>query len=148
MTIFITVNALDFIKETDNRYDLINCGDVIEHFEKKDALEFIDLCLKKSKYVLINIPIGNNWHQEAVNNNEYEKHKSIWTNSEFKNYKHFLIKKFKDIEMRNYSVILLSDSKIDLTSAYGKHFKTKSILKNKINLGNIVDLIEKRNSDK
>lgn len=141
-------NALDFLKSTDKKYDLINCGDVIEHFEKKDALEFINLCLLKSKYVLINIPIGNNWHQDAVNNNEYERHRSEWKNSDFKTYKHCLIKKFKDIELRDFSVVLLSDSKIDLTSAYGKFFKAKSIMKNKINLGNIVELIEKRNPDK
>lgn len=142
------VNAIDYLRETDRKYDLINCGDVIEHFEKNEALELIDLCLSKSKFLIINIPIGNNWHQEAVNNNEYERHRSVWKNSEFKKYNNFLIKKFKDIELRNYSVILLSNNNIDLTSAYGKYFKAKSIMKNKIKMGNIVELIEKRNRNK
>ena len=58
-----TEDALSFMKRTEGGYDLINCGDVIEHFEKDNALELIDLCLKKSKFLLINIPIGNNWPQ-------------------------------------------------------------------------------------
>ncbi|HMS64851.1 MAG TPA: class I SAM-dependent methyltransferase [Ignavibacteria bacterium] len=141
-------DAYKFVKETRNRYELINCGDIIEHFEKKTALEFLDLCLKKSNYVLINIPIGPNWQQEGVNNNEYERHRSIWTVSEFKKYRHYLIKNFKDIEMRDFSVILLSNNKIDLTSSYGKFFNAKNILKNKIRMGKVVSLIEKRNQNK
>ncbi len=52
-----TENALDFLQKTTNKYDLINCGDVIEHFDKNEALKLIELCLIKSKFVLINIPI-------------------------------------------------------------------------------------------
>ena len=136
--------ALRFMKETKNKYDLINCGDVIEHFEKKDAAELIDLCLVKSRYLLINIPIGNNWEQGAVNNNEYEKHKSVWYNSDFAKFKYSLIKEFKDIELRDFSVVLLSNKKINLDEAYGKHFKTKNILKNKLRLKKLVAKIEKK----
>lgn len=138
-------NALDFISRTKNKYDLINCGDVIEHFEKKDALKFINLCLNKSKYLLINIPAGNNWEQDAINNNEYERHRSVWRVSDFKKYDNRLIKKFHDIELRNYIVVLISTGKIDLKKTYGKYFTQKSILKNKLNLGPIVNLIEKKN---
>lgn len=138
-------NASDFIKRTKTKYDLINCGDVIEHFEKDEALEFIDLCLKNSKYLLINIPIGNNWEQDAINNNEYERHRSVWNVSDFKKYDNSIIKKFHDIELRSYIVVLISTGKIDLKKTYGKYFTQKSILKNKLNLGTVVNLIEKKN---
>ncbi len=138
-------NATDYIKRTDIKYDLINCGDVIEHFEKKDGEEFINNCMNKSRFVLINIPTGKNWEQGPINNNANERHLSEWSNSDFKHYKHKLIREFKDIEMRNFSVILLSNEKIDLTIAYGKYFGIKSLLKNKLGLGRIVKIIENRN---
>ena len=139
---------MSFMKRTADYYDLINCGDVIEHFEKDKALELIDLCLEKSKFLLINIPIGNNWHQDAVNNNDYEKHRSVWKISDFRKHSNCLIKNFKDIELRKFSVILLSKDKIDLTKTYGKHFMAKSILKNKMKLHFLVDQIENRKSQK
>ncbi len=141
-----TEDALSFMKRSSACYDLINCGDVIEHFEKDKALELIDICLKRSEYLLINIPIGNNWHQDSVNNNEYERHRSVWKVSEFKKYPNFLIKNFKDIELRNFSVILLSRNKIDLNKTYGKHFTAKNIMKNKLKMKFIVDKIETRKS--
>lgn len=137
-------DAQDFLKKTESTYDLINCGDVIEHFRKPDAIEFISTCLNKSKYVLINIPIGPDWEQGEVNNNKHEKHLSIWEVSDFKKYGNVLIKKFNDIELREYAVVLISKDKIDLTKAYGKHFKKKNILKNKLGLNNIVRIIEKK----
>ncbi len=137
-------DALTFIRNTRNSYDLINCGDVIEHFEKKKALELISLCLGKSDYLLINIPIGDNWHQTAVNNNEYEKHRSEWSRSDFSVYKNSLIKEFKDIELRDFLVVLISKEKIDLNKAYGKYFNVKNVLKNKLGLEKIVTRIEKK----
>ena len=137
-------DALSFIKKTKNRYDLINCGDVIEHFEKKKAIEFIDDCLQNSDYLLINIPIGDNWKQGAVNNNQYERHLSEWSISDFSAYPNSLIKEFRDIELRDFIVVLISNGKIDLKKAYGKYFKVKNVLKNKLGLENLVTLIEKK----
>ena len=135
-------NALDFIKKTEKKYDLINCGDVIEHFEKSDAEEFINDCLNNAKYVLINIPTGSNWQQGPINNNEHERHLSQWSNSDFEKYSNHLIREFEDIEKRSFSVILLSNEKPDLTTAYGKYFGIKSFLKNKLGLTGLVKLIE------
>ena len=59
-------NALDFLKSLNDNYDLINLGDVVEHFEKKEGHELIDICLKKSVYTLINIPIGKDWELNRV----------------------------------------------------------------------------------
>ncbi|MEZ4689434.1 MAG: class I SAM-dependent methyltransferase [Ignavibacteria bacterium] len=137
-------DALELVKNTERNYDLINCGDVVEHFKKSDALNFIDNCLNKSRYVLINIPIGKNWEQGPVNDNKHEAHLSTWEISDFSNYKNKLIKKFSDVELREFIVVLLSKDRIDLDSAYGKHFRKKSILKNKLGLKKLVSRIEKK----
>lgn len=137
-------DALSFIKNPAVRYDLINCGDVIEHFEKDRALEFIDDCLNKSEYLLINIPVGENWRQGAVNNNEYERHLSQWSRSDFSVFKNTLVKEFIDIELRDFIVVLISKGKIDLKKAYGKYFNIKNVLKNKLGLEKLVTKIEKK----
>ena len=138
-------NARDFLKRTGTKYDLINCGDVVEHFEKKAALDLIHLSLDRARYVLINIPTGNNWEQSAINNNEYETHRSIWNKKDFREFENILIKNFKDIELRNYIVVLISNEKINFKESYGKHFKIKNILKSKLRLAWLVNLIEKKN---
>lgn len=137
-------DALDFMRKTENRYDLINCGDVIEHFTKKEGVELIKLCLQKSKYVLINIPIGENWEQEGTKENPYEAHKSIWFNTDFLKYKYYKIKSFTDFTLRSFSVVLLSNEKIKFDKRFGKHFYGKNILKNKLGLKKTVEKIEKR----
>jgi SAM-dependent methyltransferase len=133
--------ALSFMRKLDIKYDLINCGDVIEHLEKNDALELIRLCLEKSQSVLINIPIGDNWEQGAINNNEYERHRSSWQLSDFADFKYNVAEIFEDVELRKYLVILISSEPIDLTKAYGKHFRTKCIMKNKLGLSRLVNLL-------
>jgi hypothetical protein len=138
-------NALDFLRRTEAKYELINCGDVVEHFEKTEAFELIELCLAKSKYVLINVPEGSNWEQGAINNNEYERHRSTWHKTDFNKFENVLIKEFNDIELRNYIVVLIAKEKINLTGAYGKYFSIKNILKNKLGLGWLVNLTGKKN---
>ncbi|MBK9332826.1 MAG: class I SAM-dependent methyltransferase [Ignavibacteria bacterium] len=138
-------DALEFLKNTQSKYDLINCGDVIEHFEKNNALKLISFALDKGKYVLINIPVGSNWEQSAINDNQYEIHRSVWEISDFTKYENHLITEFEDVELRKYCVVLLSRDRIDLKNTYGKYFTIKSILKNKLGLGAVVKLIEKRN---
>lgn len=140
-------DAFEFMKTTGQKYDLINCGDVIEHFEKKKAEELIGLCLKKSRYVLINIPAGSNWQQSTINNNIYENHLSCWSVSDFTKYRNRLIRKFSDIEMRGFLVVLLSEDKIELHSAYGRYFGIKSILKNKLGFEWLIGKITGRNDN-
>lgn len=137
-------NALNYLRNTDNRYDLINCGDIIEHLEKKEGLEMLDLCLQKGKYVLINIPIGRNWAQNGTGENPHEAHRSVWYNSDFTKYKYNIIKSFTDFTLRDFSVILLSAEKIKFDNRYGKYFHIKNILKHKFGLRKIVERIEQR----
>jgi len=126
-------DATDFIKKTSERYDLINCGDVLEHFEKEKGVEFIKDCLGKCRYLLINIPVGKNWKQEG-GENPYEEHKSVWKNSDFSRYPNYRIKEFRDINLRSFCVVLLSKEKFgfeeDFRKRYGKYFHVKNFIQN------------------
>jgi len=132
-------DALGFMKKPDTKYDLINCGDVIEHFEKKDGEELINLCIDKSRYVLITIPIGKNWEQQGTNDNPHESHKSVWYNNDFTKYKYHKIKSFTDFMMRDFSVVLLSGSKFKFTKKHGKYFSIKNFLKYKLGLRRLLE---------
>jgi len=136
-------NALDYIKRTDLHYDLINFGDIIEHFEKKEGKELIKLALEKSRYVLINIPIGKAWKQEGTDWNPYEEHKSVWYNNDFTGYKFHKIKSFTDFTMRDYSVVLISAQKIVYDKRFGKYFNIKNVVKHKMGLKKLVERYEK-----
>jgi hypothetical protein len=115
-------DALNYLRNTEKRYDLIHFGDIIEHFIKKDGKELISLGLEKGKNVLINIPIGKHWKQEGTLTNPSEEHQSVWKNSDFTIYKYCIIKTFKDLNQRNFNVVLLSNHKIDFDKRFGKYF--------------------------
>jgi predicted SAM-dependent methyltransferase len=135
-------NALSFLKRTENKYDLINLGDVVEHFTKKEGEDIIKECLSKGKFVLITIPIGKHWEQRPENENPHEEHKSIWYNNDFTKYRYYKIKSFKDQTLRNYSVVLLSNNKIKFNNRFGKYFYIKNILKHKMGLRKIIERYE------
>lgn len=141
-------DAVTFLADSEEKYDLIICGDVIEHFEKDVAKKFIEDCLKRCRYLMINIPIGKNWEQGEINKNKFEIHKSIWENSDFKKYPFVKIKKFRDYISRKFSVVLVSREKIDLKleykKKYGKHFFKKNFLGNKLKLRGLVKLLSKK----
>jgi len=140
-------DALFFMRENKKKYDLIICGDIIEHMEKEDGLELVSLCLKNAKYLLINIPLGKNWVQTKKYDNIYEEHKSVWEKKDFKKYKHKKIKIFDDIWLRKFAVVLLSENILtyrkDFKTKYGKYFRIKNILNNKLHLKIITGYIEK-----
>lgn len=141
-------DAIDFVNGLEECYDLIICGDIIEHFEKNEGKIFIDKCLKRCRYLMINIPIGKNWEQNIINNNKYEAHKSIWYNSDFGKYPNKKIKSFRDYVSRKFSTILISESKIDLISEYkkkyGNYFFTKNFLENRLGLSWLVKMLSKK----
>jgi SAM-dependent methyltransferase len=130
--IYIT-DAYDFISVHKEKYDLIIFGDVIEHFEKKVGEEIIDICFEKSKFVLINLPIGKFWEQGKKNDNPFEEHKSIWVTEDFRRFENKKIRIFRDIFHRKFAVILLSKFKFKLEAEnrkkYGRYYKIKGILR-------------------
>jgi len=135
-------DALDFLKNTDKEYDLINFGDVIEHFSKTDGEKLIELAMQKGKYVLINVPIGKHWGQEGTMENPYEEHKSIWYNNDFTKYTHHIIKSFTDLTLRDFSVVLVSKNKIKYDKRFGRYFFIKNVLKHKLGLKKLVEKFE------
>jgi len=77
-------NAYDVI-DTLETYDMIILGDVLEHFEKNQAHQFLDKCIAHSNmHVIVCIPLGEKWTQGAIYGNPYEKHLSFWSFEEFK----------------------------------------------------------------
>ena len=76
-------NAFDVIDTLPN-YDIIVLGDVLEHFEKNQAYQFLDKCIAHSnKHLIVCIPLGEKWTQEATYGNPYERHLSFWSFEEF-----------------------------------------------------------------
>ncbi|MGB9696181.1 MAG: class I SAM-dependent methyltransferase [Ignavibacteria bacterium] len=125
-------NAVDFLYSTTNSYDLIIAGDVIEHLPKKDGFKLIKLALNKSKFVMINIPVGKDWPQEASEENIYEEHRSIWFKRDFSKFKHKKIRKFYDFIYRPYLVIVISNEKFNLNKLhrqrFGSYIRLKSLI--------------------
>jgi len=134
----IIADALAYIPKIDENYDLIIFGDVIEHFEKRQGIELINTALSKSKYILINIPLGDNWEQSG-NENPYEEHKSIWTISDFKTYPYKIIKVFDDNIFRKYAVLLISNSEIKLNEKLPPLYNFKNFLKHKLGLAKLIN---------
>ncbi|MBI3793446.1 MAG: hypothetical protein HY280_01795 [Nitrospinae bacterium] len=65
-------------------YDMIIVGDVLEHFEKEKAWRFLDKCgAHSSKWIMLNIPLGEKWTQGAIYGNPHEEHLSFWRFEDF-----------------------------------------------------------------
>ncbi|WP_136605788.1 class I SAM-dependent methyltransferase [Paenibacillus dokdonensis] len=103
------VDAYEFIVRQQNLmgYDLVILGDVLEHFTKQDAGELLRSCLEISRYVLLNIPIGDDWPQGSEYGNDYEIHRSEWTEAEFDVYPIVAKQMFKDYIQRDFATLLL-----------------------------------------
>ena len=65
-------------------YDLIFMSDVIEHIEKKEAVEVINKLCAHSKALILIVPIGTAWlnSQGKMYGNEHEAHISWWYSGE------------------------------------------------------------------
>jgi hypothetical protein len=102
--------AYEYLSKSNERYDLIILGDVLEHFEKEVGNSVLEICLRRSTYVLLNIPLGQHWPQQSSHGNIYEEHKSTWDKKDFNKYPTISQKHFKDHLHRPYSVFLFSSS--------------------------------------
>lgn len=61
-------------------YDLIIAGDVLEHMPKSDALIVLNRAKEMaSKAVIVSVPLGEEWLNNKVFNNPYEKHQASWS---------------------------------------------------------------------
>jgi len=74
-------NALDQIGRL-GEFDLIYCGDMIEHLTKEDGFKLIELMKQHTKHIIIVTPVVVS-EQGAVFNNENERHLSQWSYKDF-----------------------------------------------------------------
>jgi hypothetical protein len=87
-------------------YDMIILGDVLEHFEKSVAHQFLDKCISHStKHLIICIPLGEKWKQPVIYGNSHEKHLSLWHWEEFKPY--VCAHEFFEYAMGRYGIFLI-----------------------------------------
>ena len=70
--------------------DLIVALDVWEHFTREYAAKLLDMCLSKSRFVLLSTPIEVR-EQGDVLGNSFERHVSQWSPSDFQNVAHRLV---------------------------------------------------------
>lgn len=103
----IVGDAHAVLKKMNRTYDLIILGDVLEHFEKTKAIEFLNLCLNKSNYVMLNIPIGNGWEQGPQHGNAHEAHLSTWHLKELQSFPHKHFKVFFDEAGHSFASFLM-----------------------------------------
>jgi hypothetical protein len=74
--------ALKLLSAGNLYYELIIALDIVEHFTKKDGLEFIKLCRNRGDTVLINTP-NIYFPIEKEFFNDYMQHKSGWDADDF-----------------------------------------------------------------
>ncbi|HPV41668.1 MAG TPA: hypothetical protein PKX40_10850 [Spirochaetota bacterium] len=74
--------AIDILTNNNLYYDLIIAIDILEHFKKREALEFIKLCKNRCRTLFINTPnIYYKLQREYFN--EYMLHMSGWDAEDF-----------------------------------------------------------------
>ena len=98
----------DFLPQFNDRWNLIIFGDVLEHFEKYDGTQLLRWATELSDYVLVNIPLGENWPQEDSYDNPYERHLSEWTADEFEPFGLRRQASFRDFGDRPFGSFILS----------------------------------------
>lgn len=101
--------ALRFLDSCERRFDLIIIGDVLEHFSRSDGERLLDRALTTGRYVLLNLPLGNEWPQDARDENVYERHLSSWEWDEVtERYPVLRSRKFFDYIGRPFGTFLLA----------------------------------------
>jgi len=77
-------DAVDVVP-TLGSFDLVLLCDVIEHLSKDAGLRLLDALLSRSPCVLVSSPLGE-MEQDALFDNEAERHLSAWTRRDFAAY--------------------------------------------------------------
>jgi len=83
-------------------------GDVLEHFTKDKAHELLNISLDRSDYVLVNIPIGEEYPQDEAYGNSFERHLSSWVREDFTAFGLVRSVLLKDFLGRPYGSFILS----------------------------------------
>jgi hypothetical protein len=76
-------NILDLATELHHKYDLVLLIDVLEHFEKKEGSNLLNILINNNKGVLISTPRKPSPQKDAFGN-VYETHRSRWTENDLR----------------------------------------------------------------
>jgi hypothetical protein len=64
-------------------YDLIFCGDMIEHLPKDLGVAVLNKLKELSRVLVVVAPLGMDWVQGEAFGNPFEEHKAVWTARDF-----------------------------------------------------------------
>ncbi|CAN5430789.1 hypothetical protein BH11PLA2_BH11PLA2_12060 [soil metagenome] len=75
-------DARTHIATLTQQYDLLLMCDVIEHFDKAEAMTLLTAARKAASWIIVTTPRGD-YPQGAMYGNDAETHRSAWTPAEF-----------------------------------------------------------------
>jgi len=100
------VEAIDTL----GQFEMIIAGDVIEHFQREKGENLIrKMIAHSSKWVLVSVPMGQDWPQEASGGNPFQAHQSVWLQRDLSKMG-FSLKEFRDENLRPYCVGLFTQN--------------------------------------
>jgi hypothetical protein len=102
------VDAADYFRTLEARFDVIIFGDVIEHFPKAVGRELLEKSVASSTYTLVNVPLGEDWHQEETYENPYERHLAAWSLDDFAAFPVVRSAFFTDYALRPFASLVIS----------------------------------------
>lgn len=80
----IRIGDIRALAQSLDPYDLIIAGDVIEHLDKEEGEQTLDILYQKAqKALMVNIPLGSGWDHPEAYGNPQELHRSQWTAGDF-----------------------------------------------------------------
>ena len=101
-------DALEVLPTLEGRWDLVILGDVLEHFYKSDGEKLLQDLVERADYVMVNLPLGEDWPQDDMYENPYEEHKAVWEAEDFDPALVVAEQRFLDFEERVFASFLLS----------------------------------------
>lgn len=101
-------DAVEVFSRIDKSWDVVIFGDVLEHFTRENAEKLLLWSVNHSNYVIVNIPIGDDWDQGEMYGNPYEQHRSVWVEEDFHGF--FMVRRalFNDYLGRKHGSFVLS----------------------------------------
>ncbi len=101
-------DAAKVLPTLEGPFDVVIFGDVLEHFTKEVGEGLLRTALDKSQYVIVNIPLGEDWPQEAQYGNEHEEHLAVWAPDDFAGFGLVRMALLKDYIGRPHGSFVLS----------------------------------------
>lgn len=105
-------DAFELVNSKLKKYDLIIMGDVLEHFDKEKGEALLKRCIQYGNNVLLNVPLGEQWDQDALYDNEYECHRSTWTEEELDKLPYVRKKILKDYINREFATYVFTKQNV------------------------------------